>query len=377
MSRILHASFLSVYHNSIAKQLSWETEAAKSLTIDFVSVLVVPETALDGDMSGDFLVSLKIKKVKLRILRWLLERYYFAKWLIANAKRFDIVLVRWSLADPFLLYAVLKIKKPIYTVHHSFEEEEARLSARFGGVRAILDRIIFKIAAKKNTGIIGVTPEIVDYELARAKTRLRGLVYPNGVYLEPQTSICCPIGNADHPELVFVSTYFSEWQGLDILLESIAEDNSDFTLNLVGELTPGQKSSVANDKRIKCHGTLSTEQLIKLYRICDVGLSAFALFRKGIKQACTLKVREYLSCGIPVYAGHDDIFPSTFPYYRKGPAIIREVLLFAREVSSFERNDIRDGASKYISKKDILNRLFDELTLNHSNEPDHPHHHRP
>ena len=82
-----------------------------------------------------------------------------------------------------------------------------------------------------------------------------------------------------------------------------------------------------------------------------------------MKQACTLKVREYLLRGVPVYAGYDDVFPDGFRAYRKGPASISLILSYAREVRQLPRLDVVHEAEKFISKKILLeglNRWLDD-----------------
>jgi len=81
----------------------------------------------------------------------------------------------------------------------------------------------------------------------------------------------------------------------------------------------------------------------------------------GMEEACTLKVREYLAVGLPVFSGYTDVFPEEFRFYRKGSASIEEILAYAREVSTCDKEQVASDASKYISKKSILERFYHDL----------------
>jgi len=94
-----------------------------------------------------------------------------------------------------------------------------------------------------------------------------------------------------------------------------------------------------------------------------VGLSSFALERQSMRQACTLKVREYLSRGVPVYAGYDDVFPEGFSAYRKGPASISLILSYAREMRHMGKVDIARQAESFISKSRLVEGLSTWLDI--------------
>ena len=77
--------------------------------------------------------------------------------------------------------------------------------------------------------------------------------------------------------------------------------------------------------------------------------------------ACTLKTREYLSLGIPVFSGHYDIFPSNFPFYRKGNLNIEEIIDFGIEMRRFSNLEIFEKSKKYIDKNILVNELYLKL----------------
>jgi hypothetical protein len=92
-----------------------------------------------------------------------------------------------------------------------------------------------------------------------------------------------------------------------------------------------------------------------------VGLSSFALHRQNMRQACTLKVREYLRLGLPVYAGYQDVFQDTFPYFRQGECNMADLLHYAREVRTSSPVAVAAAARPYIDKKVLLGSLYESL----------------
>jgi glycosyltransferase involved in cell wall biosynthesis len=59
------------------------------------------------------------------------------------------------------------------------------------------------------------------------------------------------------------------------------------------------------------HGELPPEQYRDVLARADVGVGTLALYREGIQEACSLKVREYLAFGLPVVLANTDTdFPS-------------------------------------------------------------------
>lgn len=154
-----------------------------------------------------------------------------------------------------------------------------------------------------------------------------------------------------------MASHFSPWRGLDLLLQSLSANQEQFLLHLVGEVSDEDKLMAEKDQRVILHGLCGQERLSELSESAWVGLSSFALERKSMNEACTLKVREYLLQGVPVYAGYHEVFPNDFPAYRRGPAEITKILEYARETRSLEKSDIARRAEPFISKSYLVKGL--------------------
>jgi hypothetical protein len=119
---------------------------------------------------------------------------------------------------------------------------------------------------------------------------------------------------------------------------------------------------IKNDSRVVFHGTLDNKKLEDLYVNADVGLTAFSLVEKGMKQACSLKCREYLKNGLIVYSGHEDVFPQAFPYYRLGAPDIGAILTYFEANRGLRKSVISKCAQPFIDKEVLLRDLYDWVT---------------
>jgi glycosyltransferase involved in cell wall biosynthesis len=209
-----------------------------------------------------------------------------------------------------------------------------------------------------------VTGEIARHELSRlpAGTRRATLIYPNGVLYPADGESALDERTTDTVEIVFVASAFFAWHGLDRLLRSLDASRVPVTLHLVGAVPPAFLAATRRDSRIRVHGVLAPSQLDAILAKSWVGLSSFALDRKRMQEACTLKVREYLRAGLPVYAGHRDAaLPPDFPFCREGSADIEAIVAFARQTRTTSRAAVAAAARPFIDKQILLQRLHAAL----------------
>jgi len=362
--RILHSASLLRPPTGITKQMAWELDSAKALDIPWNVKMFAPQSP--QHTSEIFRQSESVKSGHKnpfkKAIDWIRIRKEYHRWLLDQADDYDVFLLRYYVHDPFQLMFVLKSKKPVYFVCHTLEVPELAQSGFFGKIRAILETIIGKYSLRAAAGIIGVTNEIVHYELSRAKTRSSTtIVYPNGINCNSN-----PISdNRDSiPQFIFISSFFYAWHGLDLLLDSLAKHKSvKLKLHLVGELSQTDKTLSASDPRIVVHGKLNSKEIIKIAEKCHLGLSSFALHRNKMQEACTLKVREYLTMGLPVYAGYKEMLPDDFMFYHQGKPDIPEIINFYRSLNNPSRKSVADQAKPFIDKRIILQKLYTDINM--------------
>lgn len=345
--KVLHFSTHYQISSGVVNQLAYEQAAAKSLGENGWENLVFTNHGKDAS----YVVKKNFPGGK--VVNYLLGRFSALWWLAKHAKQYDIVLLRHNLGDPFEFLMTLVLKRYI-TVHHTMELDEAKnLAGMAGVVQRHLEKILGRAIIRRAVAVIGVTNEIVLHEQERMRADVISHVYPNGIDVNGFPAI--EDVRKGVPKFLFVAANFSPWHGLDRIFDALAEDDSQCEIHVVGKCNVEQQAHMKNDGRFTFHGELSLEGLRNISETMDVGISSLALERAGLKEACTLKVREYLASGIPVYSGHvDTALPSDFPYYRMGQAKLSDMVHFANEMRHAPRNAVRDASRPYINKVELV-----------------------
>jgi len=359
--KVLHAAFAYKPSPGVVNQMLWESRAAGSSGLEWSVFLYCSElpNVSEHERFIELSKAAVAKRGVGRAVSWLIFRMRFYRRLRELSRGKDVLLLRYSSYDPLQLLFILFAKVPVVLVHHTIEYDEVRAKERSGAkLLAEFEALLGWVSLRLASGIVGVTREIAQYENGRVGFSKRSFVYPNGIVLDGKR---LADERGDTPELLFVASYFADWHGLDLVIDAFSGSAHSFKLHLVGAVPPELEQVVKADPRYVLHGTLSSEDIAKLACRCWVGLSSFALYRKGLQEACTLKVREYLAVGLPVYAGHQDVFPESFEFYRNGRAEAGQILEFAFYCRKVSRESVAGAAREFIDKKDLLLRLYHEL----------------
>lgn len=358
--KVLHVSPHQIPTPGIVAQLEGEASAARSAGLPWDTCLV----GLDrSDVGGELRTVWAPRPDSLgRSMHWGRKnhhRRFLYGWLEGVADHYDVILLRHTYGDPWRARAIARLPRPVISVHHTLEVPELRLGGIVGSVKAAVEALEGPRSLRSTAGIVGVTHEIVDYELSRTRGTLPTFVYPNGVDIQRISE--APERRGSVPELLFLASRFDPWQGLDRLLDSIRSSANDFVLHLVGTVNDSDARVARSDSRVVVHGRLPHHEVARLAFSCWLGLSALAMDRKGMREACALKTREYLAWGLPVYADHRDVFPEDFPFFRRGAADVEQVLDAAHRWRDTTRSEVRQAAVRHIDKASIMRRLYEEL----------------
>ncbi len=361
--KILHSAALLSPSAGILNQMSWEQQAAHQLRLDWDTRIFCPLGSVRGAEIVEFskmVVGGKARSGVFKVVDWLLLRWEYHRWLKSLESSVDVFVLRHYVHDPFQLLFIARSKKPVYLVHHTLEVPELALSGSIAAkIRAALEEIIGKYSVRKSSGTVGVTAEIIGYENRRANQLYKkSILYPNGVMYSNNV---VPDKRGAVPELLFVASFFYPWHGLDLLLLSMQKSSDRFILHLVGDISSEDRILAEKDDRVICHGRKSFQEVLQIAENCSLGLSSFALFRKNMKEASTLKVREYLMMGLPVYAGHQDTFPEHFQFFRNSDVNLENILQFSSESQRYSRDAISSAARRYIDKVDLLETFSNDL----------------
>lgn len=216
----------------------------------------------------------------------------------------DVVYLRYDLFLPPLAPCLWPL--PIVIEINTDDRRETRLDGWAGW---LYNEVTRGITFRASAGLICVT-----HELARARSVARfgkpTVVIGNAG--RPATTAEVP-ARADHRLAgVMLVGYMAEWAGVD-KLHVLAEAFPDVDVHVVGEVGEQPQPAFAN---LHFHGRLEREEYQRILALCDFGIGPLALYRKGMDEASPLKVREYLSHGLPVLLAHDDTdFPGPLPWY--------------------------------------------------------------
>lgn len=345
--KILHFSIHYKISSGVVNQIGYEQAAAKSIGEKDWDNLVFTNYGMDAS----YVVKSNFPGGKL--LNYLLGRFSAFWWLAKHAKHYDIVLLRHNLGDPFEFMMTLVLKRYI-TVHHTMELDEAKnLGGMTGAIQRHIEKTLGRVIIRRAVAVIGVTNEIVLHEKDRIRAEIASHVYPNGIDVNSFPEI--EDTREGVPKFLFIAANFSPWHGLDYIFDTFAKDDSQCEIHIVGKCNDEQQARMKSDRRFIFHGELPFKSILNISKTIDVGISSLALERAGLKEACTLKVREYLASGIPVYSGHmDTALPLDFPYYRMGSAKLSDMVQFANEMRHTPRNVVSDASRPYINKMELV-----------------------
>lgn len=358
--KIVHLSVVRQFTAGQKNQLSFEYSSSKKIDLEEWTTLALHS----GPASEPYIQTIP------RFYRGMFMRNLYG-WLVALrlSRHNDIVLMRHMTFDPFAIFFAPFVRNRV-TVHHAKEIEELQFIRKGwkGKAASILESFTGRISARNALAILGVTQEIAEYERdLHASSKAIG-VYSNGVDLDKVSVLPDDRQNRDI-EVAFICGKFSEWHGLDKLITAvdqhvIAADDPKLTIHLIGSLSKAQLEDIASTEMrrsiFRAHGTMSAASYRPILARCDAGIASLALERKNLYAASTLKVREMLAMGLPIFSGHHDV---ALPTYKNYVCVVETVILsdlwdFAKVAKQISRDDVRRESSALIEKTECMRRVI-------------------
>jgi glycosyltransferase involved in cell wall biosynthesis len=354
--RITHITVARRLTHGQIKQMQFEVGAAK--TLDDTAWSVVAYQSAKPEQEG-------IRRIPF-MFRGLFLRHLFA-WMIClkYSQDCDYVLLRYIGFDPFGPFLSPLIRNR-GSVHHSKEVEELLLIRKDwrGAAASLLERWTGGMILRRSVLIVGVTREIALYEVARTGKNLPVTILPNGIDAS-QIDILADERNESTITAAFVCGSFNPWHGLDLLVEAARgavqeAPELNLRIHLIGSLSRAQREEIEAESQLRkifiCHGTLVGSAMTVVLQKCDVGIGSLAMHRQNLTEGATLKVREMLASGLPVFSGHiDTALPEGFPFYQSYERIeIGRLLTFAQEMRRFSRSDVRKAALPFIERSGFM-----------------------
>lgn len=358
--RILHAAATISHSSGIAHQMEWEQKAATSLRLPWTCRYWTLDTIRFAKVSHDQTRFVLASGSRKTFASWMSLRFRYTTWLFGEARCHDLVLLRHSLHDPLQVAFLALYGRKCILVHHAIEDcELASLGWTTRSSRRLLERACGFLSLRFVAGLIGVTDEIREYQVARSRRKaIWSATYPNGI-----DGDFIPVEDlrSEVPRFIFIASSFLPWQGLDLLIESARGSDRNFIIDVVGDVPEDLVNRAARDQRFLFHGHLSNESIRTIARHADMGVSSLALDRMGLSQACALKVRQYLAWGLPALGSYEETLGQDFPFYLKVPPDLGELLLAADRFRSTERLEVAQAARPLIEKKVLVETLWQKL----------------
>ncbi|NTY98316.1 glycosyltransferase family 4 protein [Acinetobacter radioresistens] len=298
-----------------------------------------------------------------------LRNLYIWLKVLSYKNQYDLILLRHMTFDPFALIFSYFLKNRI-SVHHAKEIEELKLIRKGwkGKIVSLIEVITGKISVNNSAAIIGVTQEIAAYENEVRSSEKKLFTYPNGIDVE-NIELVNDVRENNSLNIVFICGTFSEWHGLDLLIAAINKENrldKSFKIHLIGKLNNKYIEMLEGSSNFIVHGVMNKDEYIKVIEKCDIALGSLAMFRQNLKEGATLKVREMLALGIPVYSTHIDtsLQDNSIFYLYDEKLNIENLYNFSLNMKKYTRSQVREDVASYIDKASILQKLVNGLNLN-------------
>lgn len=163
---------------------------------------------------------------------------------------------------------------------------------------------------RRAQGLIFVTSEL-QRSPSFATYQGHSTVITNGIHLSEYPIVPAPAN--PRPRLVFIGTSGQIWQGVDKVI-TVAGLEPGWDFDVIGVRLEGDNAGAAvMPPNVRWHGPLDHSSALQIMASADIGIGTLALHRKGLNEACALKLREYLALGLPVIYGNEDADVDAIP----------------------------------------------------------------
>jgi len=379
--KILYFAFAGSRLDGVTKKIIMQHKALRSVNLNTETFLLAnrsPDEEMDAEIKNieGLQVFVADKEVYGRLRSRKVRLEYIAERVLAEKPREVVVYIRYPIADYFFWDLTKKLSSYVVVTEHQ-QIEGDQYFTKATPVKA-LSELLFGGAVRKNvTGFIGVTKEILDYQIKRAQNKTKiGCVIGNGVTVNSFPLRRPPevkYGSLRVLNLLFLGTPYHP-HGLDRLIKGIASwENSrkiDIHLFVVGEshfLNSYERQVIQRgiQASVTFTGFKSGDALNQLFEECHIAVGSLGIHRKGLTETSELKAREYCARGIPFFSSsYDSDFPKDFPYRLKVPADenpidIETIYQFAERVMSEKEHPVimRDYAVKHLDWSVKMERL--------------------
>jgi hypothetical protein len=315
------AYFSSLEESGILKKIIGQTKSWKEKGYE-VQIFIFVKSDIVGKNLNNYPINIYFSR-KCKTF-WVVDNFRFIKKIL-NWKP-DLLFLRFTIYIPLLI----KLIRAVPTVIEINTDDKSEYKNILSPIKYFFHLITREYVLKNVEGITCVTNELSE-KFKKYKKPI--LVNGNGIDLSE--FIILPPNENNVPELIFVGTPGYSWHGIDKII-LLARIFIDWKFHIVGYERGNINAEIPCN--VYLHGYMQYNNYKHLLSKSDIGIGTLALHRKNMNEACALKVREYLACGIPsIIAYKDTDFFKAVPY-----------LL---EISNEENNIIKskDNIDKFVN----------------------------
>ena len=214
----------------------------------------------------------------------------------------DIIYFRFEPYKPFFV----KLFRQYSTVFELNTDDvaEQRMEAKQNYkklIRYIFNSMTRNLILKYAKGFVGVTNEICNSPHYK-KYNVPSITIPNSINLD-NYKVLKVKNEHKKPQVLFMGKPGFEWHGIDKIIKLASNTIDELDFHIVGYESPYETKLSPN---IHFYGFIPKDKYIKIIEQCDVGIASSAFHRIPISEASPLKVREYLTYGLPVILPYKD-----------------------------------------------------------------------
>lgn len=242
----------------------------------------------------------------------------------------DLIYLRYECFKPFML-SLFSLKIPIVLELNTIDTVEYQLLSKeslFHFALSYYNKFTRSIIFRRVRKIVSVTHEIKDHPSVKSFHKPTG-VYPNSINVTSLPRL--KIGSRNEkPVILFMATSFYPWHGLDELI-SFAKETPELNFKVIGN-TETTSNIPAN---LTFTGFLHGEALDKEVVSCDIAFASLSLYKNGLNEACTLKMRDYIRYGFPIVTTHKDRALDGYKHHLQLPNRANSLLMHKEIVVDF------------------------------------------
>lgn len=257
----------------------------------------------------------------------------------------DLILFRYPVGDFFLWRFLHRCPQRVVFEYNTIELAELKLrkSSFYYQYFYWSERLFGRSVRVRSAGIIGVTPEITQYQSKMADGKIPSITISNGIKVDRVKQRQGADFDGTELRIVLLSGSQAQWHGVDILLKSFEEVKNECKIicYIAGQITKEQEDRARRIQNVVVLPPQYGEDLDKLMDQCHLGIGTLGFETSFLTQACPLKVREYWARGIPFVIAYEDadLIQNTEmqPYFLRvqiesGTIRLNEVIDFAKKV---------------------------------------------